>query len=124
MTLQDHFPYDSTITGLDGVFHPVGNDSFFINSPCILAEDRIVSTSKIYWLAKNDGNHTIQIHAVRILDAFIYSQQYYLLIHDFEVDKVMLLCQFLDDLNDYYCGFRLIDNDYLKHKANNSIHDD
>ena len=46
------------------------------------------------------------------------------LYYDFKVDKVMLLCQFLDDLNDYYCGFRLIDNDYLKQKANNSLHDE
>jgi len=124
MTLQDHFPYYSTITDLDGVFHPVGDDSFFINSPCIIAEDRMISKSKIYWLVNNDANHTIQIHAVRILHACIYQQQFFLLIHDIEVDKVILLCQFLDDLNDYYCGFRLIDNDYLKQKANNSMHNE
>lgn len=57
MTIQDHFPYDSTNTDLAEVYHPVGDDSFFINSPRIFAEDRIMSKSKIYWLARNDGNH-------------------------------------------------------------------
>jgi hypothetical protein len=36
MKLQDKYQYDSTIVGLNGIFHSVGIDSFYINSECVL----------------------------------------------------------------------------------------
>ena len=44
MTLQDIFPYDSTILGLENLYMVDSEGNFFINSPCIMATDKTICT--------------------------------------------------------------------------------
>lgn len=36
MTLQDYFPFDSAVLGLENLYSEVGEDSFFVNSNCVV----------------------------------------------------------------------------------------
>ena len=50
MKLQDLFPYDAALLGLEDQFQTVGADSFMINSDCILTANHVVTTGKTYIL--------------------------------------------------------------------------
>ena len=46
MRAQDKFSYDATVVGLNGIYHTIGENSFYINSKCILATEKIITTGK------------------------------------------------------------------------------
>ena len=92
MKLQDKYPYDSSIVGLDGKFHSVGTDSFYINSECIQTPKKIINKAKQYLLASTSpqGADTI-VHQVKLLDAY-YSKGYvYLFVMDLQTDRVYIV---------------------------------
>jgi hypothetical protein len=51
MKLQDLHPIDSTILGLDNVYHKIGEHSYYINSERIQTPKKIITKSKQYLLA-------------------------------------------------------------------------
>jgi len=68
MRLQDFFPYDTIILGLLQVYHGVGTNSFFINQPCIMVKDRIVTTGQTYFLFSYFGNQVSASSIVKLID--------------------------------------------------------
>ena len=46
MKLQDLHPIDSTILGLDNVYHTIGAYSHYINSECIQTPQKIITKGK------------------------------------------------------------------------------
>ena len=127
MKLQDLHPIDSTILGLDNVYHTVGEHSHYINSKCIQTPHNIITKGKLYIITSTTPQESDAIvHKIRLLDAY-YSKGYvYLFVMDLQTDKVSIVdlcieCQedkctwLLYDLKDYdklkdylaiksYCG--------------------
>lgn len=113
MRLQDFFPYDTVILGLLQVYHGVGMDSFFINQPCIMVKDRIVTTGETYFLFNYDGNQVATSSIVKLIDAFYYNNQVYLLLADLLTDEVLLRNHPLN-MSENKCQWKLFDVDTLR----------
>lgn len=114
MRLQDFFPYDTVILGLLQVYHGIGFDSFFINQPCIMAQDHIVTTGVTYFLFNYDGNQLSTSSIVKLIDTFYYNNQVYLLLADLLTDEIMLRNQPLNK-DENRCKWKLIDVDTLRY---------
>ena len=113
MRLQDLFPYDAVILGLLQVYHGVGLDSFFINQPCIMIKDRIVTTGVTYFLFSYDDNQLVTSSIVKLIDTFYYNDHIYLLLTDLLSDKVLLLNHGLNNVQPR-CQWKLFDVDTLR----------
>ena len=133
MKLQEYFPYDLIILGLLQVYHGVGNDSFFINQPCIKAKDRIITTGETYFLIDYAFAPIVKTTMVKLVDAFYYNNQVYLFLIDFITNEVLLRSLALKK-EQTRCDFELYDVasflQYLKErtlhreKINHKNHDD
>ena len=63
MRLQDRFKYDPTLLRLEGIYEPLGIDSFLIDSICIMVADQIISTGDTYFLVERDDKQPLTFHA-------------------------------------------------------------
>lgn len=113
MRLQDFFPYDTVILGLLQVYHGVGLDSFFIDQPCIMVQDRIVTTGVTYFLFSYDGNQLSTSSIVKLIDTFYYNNQVYLLLADLLTDE-LLLRNYPLNKDENRCQWKLFDVDTLR----------
>ena len=113
MRLQYLFPYDTVILGLLQVYHGIGMDSFFINQPCIMVKDRIVTTGVTYFLFSYDGNQLSTSSIVKLIDTFYYNNQVYLLLADLLTDEVLLRNHALNK-GENKCQWKLFDVDTLR----------
>jgi len=113
MRLQDIFPYDTIILGLLQVYHGIGMDSFFINQPCIMAQDHTVTTGETYFLFSYDGNQLSTSSIVKLIDSFYYNNQVYLLLNDLLSGEVLLLNHGLNNVQPR-CKWKLFDVNTLR----------
>ena len=113
MRLQDFFPYDTVILGLLQVYHGVGLDSFFINQPCIMVKDSIVTTGETYFLFSYNDNQLSTSSIVKLIDTVYYNDQVYLLLADLLTDEVLLRNQPVNK-NENKCQWKLFDVDTLR----------
>ncbi len=113
MRLQDFFPYDTIILGLLQVYHGIGMDSFFINQPCIMAQDNIITTGETYFLFSYDRNQLTSSSIVKLIDSFYYNDHVYLLLNDLLSDEVLLLNHALNK-GHTRCKWKLFDVNTLR----------
>ena len=112
--LQDLFPFNSTVAGLNDVY--VASDdgkSFYINTPCIVASNKTIIKDITYLLLDLEtDDHQIEEFNVKVLDAFFTDGSVYILIQDLLIDKKRIISQFLDS-HTHYCPWFMIDVNYL-----------
>lgn len=82
MKAQDRFPFDSTILGLNGIYHTIGSDSFFINSECILATDKIITIGKEYIIFGSPTETGSKMLDVTLVDCYFAEGIVYLIVQD------------------------------------------
>jgi hypothetical protein len=71
MKLQDLYPYDSTIVGLNGIYHTVGEESYYINCPrCVLTTNNIITTGKTYLFVDTNKETGVIMSICKLLNAF------------------------------------------------------
>jgi len=122
MKLQDLHPTDSTLHGLDNVYHTVGSYSHFINSECIQTPKKIVTKAKQYIIAStsSQGSDTI-VHKIRLLDAYYNKGYVYMFVLDLQTDRVSIVDLFIECPEDK-CTWLLYDlKDYNKLKDYQAI---
>ena len=91
MKLQDKFPYDSAIIGLNNIYFTVGDHSHYINSESIQTPQKIIIKGKQYLIASTQPQSTEAIvHRVKLLDAYYNNDFVYL----FVINMVMILLSF------------------------------
>ena|SRR5664280_843276 len=97
MKLQDLHPIDSTILGLDNVYHKIGEHSHFINSECIQTAHKIITQGKQYIIASTlpQGSDAI-VHKVKLLDAYFNKGYVYLFVMDLQTDRVSIVDLFIE----------------------------
>ena len=71
MKLQDKQKNDEFLTGISGTFHSVGNNSYFVNSLCVWAENHVISTGKSYALFDYPAGNGIHGSPVKLMDVFM-----------------------------------------------------
>ena len=71
MKLQDYFPFDLTIVGLNGIYHDT-EDGYFLNSSCVLSEFQIIKPNQIFILQSFEEGSNNDISIVQLLDVFYH----------------------------------------------------
>lgn len=120
MNLQDYFPNNSSIQSLDGFFHEVSKDSYYLNIQGVRAIEKTIQKNKNFLLLSVTPERSIKESTVRLLDVFYFKYHMYLLLIDLETEKVILISHYLD-ANDDFCNWRLLDFDFLKQRAEELI---
>jgi len=115
MKFQDHFNNDKVLLGLYDIFHPVGQDRFFLNVEGVRAIDKTIKKNGTFILLSLSPSRSIMESTVKLLDVFYFKSHVYMLLLDMESEKVMLINQYLDT-DDIFCNWRLLDIDYLKQR--------
>ncbi len=113
MKLQDRFPIDDSLLGLDGKFETVGSASFLINSNCVMVKQHIVSTGSTYFFFEYDDQKNVTATAVKLIDAFFHFDYIYLLIIDLFNGQVQLVNTILDDRLST-CKWKLVDTNSIE----------
>jgi hypothetical protein len=115
MKVQDKYPYNSTVTGLSNIYHTVDEDSFFINSPCILATNRIITIGKEYIIFGTPTETGIQMVDVILVDCYYREGIINLIVQDIRSQRVYSIHQSIGcPKND--CTWILVDINFFLEK--------
>jgi hypothetical protein len=110
--LQDLFPYNSTLAGLNGVYFSIDDgNAYYINTPCIVAFDKIILKDETYLLIDLESDE-IEESQVKVLDAFYNDGSVFILTHDLLSDQKRIISQFIECSKDVFPWF-LIDPDFF-----------
>ena len=82
MKAQDQFSFDETILGLDNIYFPVGDDSYFVNCPNILSTNKVITIGKKYILLFNPKGTGVVMTDVIFLDAYYFEGVIYLIVQE------------------------------------------
>jgi hypothetical protein len=120
MKAQDKFPYHSTIVGLNNVYNTVGDDSFYINSDCILVSDKTLTIGKEYFifhLSTAPGN---KMSDVLLVDCYYHEEAIHLIVEDIRGHGIFTISQCME-CPEIDCPWVLVDlhffHDLLDKKA-------
>ena len=119
MKLRDFFPYDSTIVGLEGIYHET-EDGCFINSSCVLSEFQIIKPNQVFLLqCLKEGSNT-DIEIVRLLDVFYFEGYANLYIMDLASQNTKIISHCIS--NGYIdIDFKLIEINFLMELLKNGF---
>lgn len=68
MNLQDKIQYNAFLLGINDLYIPLSNNCFYINSPCIRTERKIVKIGNAYVLIHLNENSRLGFKEVKLLD--------------------------------------------------------
>jgi hypothetical protein len=122
MELQDLHPIDSTILGLENVYHVIGEYSHYIESKCIMTSRKIITKGKQYIIASTTPkcSDTI-VHKVKLMDGYYNKGIVYLFVIDLQTDRVYIVDLCVECTNKH-CTWLLYDlKDYDKLKDYTAI---
>jgi len=71
--LQDSFPFDSFLLGIEGLYHPVGDNEYFINSPSIVTKNNNVQEGKLYLLLRRQSK---SLTVIKFIEAYYFDNGY------------------------------------------------
>jgi hypothetical protein len=117
MKAQNRFPFDSSVVGLNGTYHTIGEDSFYINSDCILATDKIITTGKEYIIFKSPSETGIKMADVTLVDCYYRGGYINVIVQDLRSQRTLTFHHCIKcPGND--CKWVLIDLDYFIDRVN------
>lgn len=123
MKLQQRFPYDATILGLNGTYQTIGKYSFYINSPCVLATDKTITIGKEYVLFSYLKETEIEISDVNLVDAYYFEKVINLIVRDIRSYRVSYIDQCIE-CSENDCKWVLIDINYFIDRMNTQAIED
>lgn len=112
MKEQDKYPYDSAILGLNNVYYTIGNDSFYINSDCILVANKILSIGKEYFIFNFSTVPGNKMSDVLLVDCYYYEGVIHLMVEDVQGHGVFTLSHCLD-CPEIDCTWVLVNLDFF-----------
>jgi hypothetical protein len=112
MKAQDFFPFNSTIVGLNNIYNTVGSNSFYINSSCILATDKIITIGKEYIIFDSSTEDGIRMYDIELMDAFYKEGIINLIVRNIKLNRVIIIThRIVSSKRD--CKWVLIDLNYF-----------
>jgi hypothetical protein len=112
MKLQDYFPTDLTLIGIRQGYSPVGENSFFVNSNCIVAKDKILTKGKHYLIFDVPTKSEIKMTEVILVDLFYYKDNFHLIVQDIRSQRLYIISQRLE-CPESNCTRFIVDIDYF-----------
>ena len=117
MKLQNKYPYDVSILGLDGIFHSVGIGSFYINSECILATNHIITTGKTFIIVDTPTAKGVKMYDVKLVDVYFNAGVINMIVREM-ISQKKLIIKYCVECTEPQCTWMLIDLDYFIDKMN------
>lgn len=117
MKAQDLFDYDSAILGLNQLYSEVGEDSFFINSDCILAANKVVTIGKTYILFDYPSGKCVKMTDVQLLDVYYYEDAVHMIVQGINSQQVFTIVLHVDS-GEVNCTSMFVDLDYFIDQLN------
>jgi hypothetical protein len=117
MKAQNLFDYDSAILGLNHLYSVVGEDSFLINSECILAANKIVTVGKTYILFDYPSGKCVKMTDVRLLDVYYYEDAVHMIVQGIISQQIFTIVLYLND-GEVYCTSLVVDLNYFIDQLN------
>jgi hypothetical protein len=115
MTLQDYFPADITILGLRNLYSLEGKDSFFVNSSCVAAKDKILTKGKHYIVFDIPIKTDSKMTAIVLKDLFFYEGMINLISEDINTHRLSIV-SFCLECPENDCTKYLVDVNYFIEK--------
>ena len=112
MTLQDYFPFDSIVLGLENLYSEVGENEFFVNSSCVIAKDKILTKTKHYLIFDISTKSNIKMTEIVLIDLFFYEGNIHLISEDFNTHRVSII-HFSISSPESDCTRYLVDMNYF-----------
>jgi hypothetical protein len=105
------------VTRVDQLYKAIGLFSHYINSDCILVQDKIISKGKHYLFASTESEFTAPIvRKVMLLDVFYHRDKIHLFLLDKNSHRVFIASEIISD-KEKECPWLLADeNSYEKLK--------
>ena len=117
MKLQDSFPYDSIVLALENIYQTIDNDSFYINSDCILATDKTITIGKPYIILDTPTETGVKMSDVTLVDCYYYEGIINLIVRELKSQRVFTIDHCLEcPQND--CRWVLIDINFFIDRMN------
>jgi hypothetical protein len=88
MKLQDQFPYDSTILGLENLYIVDYEGNFLINSSAILTQGKTVVRNNTYLLIESLEGKNGKMYPVTFMDAYYKDGVSYLFVQDLLTNEI------------------------------------
>jgi hypothetical protein len=120
MKLQNQFPYDSAILGLDNLYFTIPNGSFFINAKCIITNDHIITTGHTYLLVSSSQYTGIELLAVTLVDVYYYEGIVHILLQDSLTEERFTVYHCIE-CPESPCHWMLVDLNYLSNTIDKHI---
>ena len=120
ITLQDYFPYDSVPLGLQNRYSVIGRDSFLVNSPCVIATDKILTKGKHYLIFDIPTKTDINMTEIVLVDLFFYESSIHLIAEDINTQRVSII-NFRLECPETNCTRYCVDLDYFIDRMNKRV---
>jgi hypothetical protein len=117
MKIQDKYQYDASILGLNGIYHTVGCDSFFFNTPCILSTNHIITTGKTYIIVDTPTATGVKMYDVKLVDVYYKAGVINMIVREM-ISQKKLIIKYCVEGTELQCTWMLIDLDYFIDKMN------
>jgi hypothetical protein len=92
MKLQDQFPYDETILGLNGIYHCIGDNSHYINSHSIKTPEKIITKGQQYLIASTlSSNSKPIVRNIKLIDAYYLNGKVHLFVVDLKTERIYVV---------------------------------
>jgi hypothetical protein len=119
MKTQDKYQFDSTLIGLNTVYHPIGNDGHYINSSNIITKYRIVQTGMTYLFAILTDTPDINLFLVKLLDVHFDSGIVHLKLMGLLTCKTFEVCQIVRGEGN--CKWKIYDIEEIQKLIKNKL---
>ncbi len=108
--LQDNYPFDEFMLGIDGIYHTIGDDSYFINAKNIISQEHILITGRTYLL---QNNHSKGFTIVKFLEAFYDNGYVHLIVQNIINNNCLMSIKCPVPSNKNECTWEILDIDFL-----------
>jgi hypothetical protein len=112
MKIQDFFPFDSAVVGLENLYSEVGENSFYVQSGCIISKDKLLSKGKHYLIFDIPTKTGITITEIILIDLFYYESSIHLIAEDINTHRVSIV-SFCLECPEKHCTMFLVDINYF-----------
>lgn len=91
MKIQDFFPFDSAVVGLENLYTVVGENSFYVKSGCIISKDKLLTKGKHYLVFDIPTKSAIKMNEIVVIDLFYYKNNIHVISRDINTHKVSII---------------------------------
>lgn len=118
MIIQDFFPADLTLLGLQKQYSIIGNDSFLVNSPCVVAQRKILKKGGRYLIFDVVSKTGITINEILLIDLFVYEGYFHVISEDIKTHRIFFVSFPLECTN---CSKFIVDINYFHERSDEKV---